>query len=81
MVPNRATHHILQNVAIYLLKYFVSHIIVVSSKWYISMLHEMLFWYESKSNGKEMFESLFVSYFEFAILGSVKNDVYKIFAL
>ena len=37
----------------------------------------MLFWRQSKSRSKYMFEWLIVSSLQFLILDSVKNDIYK----
>ena len=45
----------------------------------VAWFYEMLFWHQSESNNKQMFEWLIISLFQFVILGSVKNDVCKTF--
>ena len=75
---------VLQNVAVYL--YFVSHITVIPRRdaflYYRKnqiSFYEVLFWRQSKSNGKLMFEWLIVSSLQVVLFGSVKKNVYKTF--
>ena len=71
---------VLQNVAVYL--YFTviprRDAFLYYRKNQISF-YEVLFWRQSKSNGKLMFEWLIVSSLQVVLFGSVKKNVYKTF--
>ena len=75
---------ILQNVAVYLNILFRTLIVIPRKDTFLYRknqisFYEVLFWRQSKSNGKLMFEWLIVSSLQVVLFGSVKKNVYKTF--